>query len=86
MEDQHQQAGIVQDSVVPEGRKYSTLGIVFAILSLIVLPIVFGPMGIVFGIIGVVKNDMKRGIWAIVLSVILATVSTLLAAYLLSRK
>ena len=40
-----------------KGRKFSILGIVFAICSLIVLPIVFGPLAIIFGTIGVLKGD-----------------------------
>jgi hypothetical protein len=68
------------------GRKYSILGIVFAALSLVVLPVIFGPVGVVFGVIGTVKNDTKLGITAIVLSVVLATTSTLIAAYLFSQR
>jgi hypothetical protein len=69
----------------PAGRKYSILGIVFAGLSLIVLPIVFGPVGIIFGVMGTLKNDTKLGITAIVLSVVLATASTLIAMHLMSQ-
>jgi len=67
-----------------EGRKYSILGILFAVLSLIVLPIVFGPLAIIFGVIAVLKGDIKWGIIAIVLGVVLAVVSILLAIYFLS--
>ena len=39
---------------INEGRKFSILSIVFAVLSLITLPIVFGPLGVIFGIIAVI--------------------------------
>ncbi|MBS3106064.1 hypothetical protein J4419_00165 [Candidatus Woesearchaeota archaeon] len=75
-----------KESAKPAGRKYSTLGIVFAILSLVVLPIVFGPLAVIFGIIAVMKDDTKRGILAIVLGVVLAVISTIIAMYFLSLK
>ena len=68
----------------PEGRKYSILGIVFAILSLVVLPIVFGPLAVIFGIIAVLKDDTKLGITAIVLGVVLAVISTLIGMFFLA--
>lgn len=67
-------------SSIPEGRTYGILGIVFAVLSLLVLPIVFGPIGVIFGIIGTIKKDVKLGITAIVLSVVLAYISIFIAA------
>ena len=73
-----------QSSNKPAGRKFSILGIVFAVLSLIVLPIVFGPLAVIFGIIGVIKNDTLWGIVAIILGVVLAVISTLIAMILLS--
>lgn len=69
-----------------DGRKYSNLGILFACLTLITLPIVFGPIGIIFGIKGYLRGDEKRGIFAIVASVVLALVSTFLAMLLMNSK
>lgn len=34
------------------GRKYSNLGILFSVISLIVAPIIFGPIGVILGVIG----------------------------------
>ena len=65
------------------GRKYSNLGLVFAILSLVVLPIVFGPLAVIFGVKGYLSGDEKRGILAIILGVVLAVISTFLGAYFL---
>ena len=70
----------------PEGRKYSILGIVFAVLSLVVLPIVFGPLAVIFGIIAVLKDDIKLGITAIVLGVVLFSLITAnISAFLVSK-
>lgn len=68
----------------PEGRKYSILGIVFAVLSLVTLPILFGPIAVIFGTAGVLKNDTRLGVIAIVLGVIFAVISTLIGMYFLS--
>lgn len=65
-----------------EGRKYSILGIVFAFCSLIVFPIIFGPLAVIFGTIAVLKDDKELGIVAIILGVILATISFLIGLYL----
>lgn len=59
----------------PKGRNYSRLGLLFAILSLFVLPIIFGPLAIAFGIAGIVKGDKKWGVLVIVLGVVLAVIS-----------
>ena len=65
------------------GRKFSILGIVFACLSLIVLAIPFGMLAVIFGLLGVLKNDTKLGVVAIVLGVVLATISFLAALFFL---
>jgi len=67
-----------------KGRIYSIFGIVFAVLSLIVLPIVFGPLAVIFGIIAIYKKDTKLGIAVIILGVALAVISTLIAMYFLN--
>ena len=69
-----------------DGRKYSNLGILFACLTLITLPIVFGPIGIFFGVKGYLRGDEKRGVFAIVASVVLALISTFLAMLLMNLK
>ena len=66
------------DQEKPEGRNYAILGIVFAFCSLIILPIIFGPLAVIFGILAVLKDDSSWGIAAIVLGVVLATISALL--------
>jgi len=66
-----------------KGRTFSILGIVFAFCSLIVLPIIFGPAAVICGSIGVIKGDRTLGIIAIVLGVILAVISYIIAIYLI---
>ena len=66
-------------------RRYGILSIVFAVLSLIVLPIIFGPLGIIFGIIAVLKGESKLGITGIVLSVVFATISTIIGMYFMGQ-
>ena len=67
-----------------EGRKFSVLSFVFAGLSWIVLPIVFGPLGLLFGMIGVLKDDVVMGSLGMVFSVLSAVGSWLVATYLLT--
>jgi len=68
-----------------KGRTYSILGIVFAFCSLIVFPIGFGPAAVICGSIGVIKGDRTLGITAIVLGVVLAVLSWLLAMYMITK-
>ncbi|MBC5793255.1 MAG: hypothetical protein H8Z69_04450 [Nanohaloarchaea archaeon] len=69
----------------PEGRKYTNLGLIFAGLSLVVIPIVFGIIGLISGLKGYMDGDERRGALAIVLSVVLATVSAIIGAYFVSQ-
>ncbi|MBI4175810.1 MAG: hypothetical protein HY518_01280 [Candidatus Aenigmarchaeota archaeon] len=66
------------------GRKFSNLGLVFAFLSLVTLPIVFGPIAVILGVKGYFSGDEKRGMLAIVLGVVFAVISAILGAYLFS--
>lgn len=67
----------------PKGRIYSILGIVSAVLSLIVLPILFGPIAVILGIIAVNKRDKALGVTAIILGIILAIISWIIATLIL---
>ena len=66
-----------------EGKVLAILGIIFACCSLLVLPIVFGPLAVVFGVIAALKGELVPGIVAIVLGVLLAVLSYLLSALIL---
>ena len=67
----------------PEGRIYSILGIVSAVLSLIIVPVLFGPIAVVLGIIAINKKDKTLGITAIVLGIVLAIISWVIATLIL---
>lgn len=45
------------------GRTFSIVGAVCAVLALIVLPIVLGPIGAVLGFVGYSKGDKPLGLW-----------------------
>jgi hypothetical protein len=60
------------------------LGYVFAVLTLVTLPIVFGPIGVGFGIYNVVKGRTVHGVAQIVLSVVLGVFSAIVGAMMLS--
>jgi len=67
------------------GRKFSILGIVFACLAWVVLPIAFGPLAVIFGIVGALKGDIKFGIIAIILGRLFALASSLIGLYEIVR-
>lgn len=69
---------------IPEGRVYSILGIVSAVLSLVILPILFGPAAVILGIIAINKKDKTLGIIAIVLGIVLAIISWIIAVLILN--
>lgn len=70
--------------LMTKSRKYSNLGIIFAILSMVTLPIILGPIAVIFGVKGYMTGDTKRGTIAIVLGVVLAVISTILGAYFIT--
>ncbi|MCI2954537.1 hypothetical protein FH178_04835 [Staphylococcus caprae] len=56
------------------------LGWVFSVLSLLVLPIVFGIAGIVFGALTISRGKKVHGIIIIVAAIIFALLGTVLGA------
>lgn len=58
-------------------RKFSIIGIVFAVLSLGLFPIFLGSLAVAFGVIGIVKNDTILGVLAIVLGVFFGFIGVL---------
>jgi hypothetical protein len=45
------------------GRTYSVIGAVCAVLGIVVLPILLGPIGAVLGFVGYSKGDKPFGLW-----------------------
>ena len=59
----------------------SLLAMIFAGVSVLFLPILFGPAAFVLGVIAVVKKE-KNGVLALVLSIVLPIVGMVLGAAL----
>lgn len=59
----------------------SLLAMIFAGVSVLFLPILFGPAAFVLGIIAVVKKE-KNGVLALILSIVLPIVGMVLGAAL----
>jgi hypothetical protein len=62
-----------------ESKTFSTLGIVFGAVSLIFLPIVFGPAGIILSVIGKTKGEKLANI-ALTVSILGTLVGMFLGA------
>ena len=67
------------------GRSFTIIGFVLAVAALVILPIVFGPLGAIFGGIGYSKGD-KLGMWAVVAGIVGTIGGFALAAAVLSNK
>ncbi len=53
----------VPTAVRNAGRTFSIVGAACAVLALVVLPIVLGPIGAVLGFVGYSKGDKPFGMW-----------------------
>ncbi|MEU7610776.1 MULTISPECIES: hypothetical protein [unclassified Micromonospora] len=65
-------------------RILTIVGFVFAVLALLLPPIVFGVLGIVAGIVGAVLGDKPLGWYAAAASLVGAIIGTAIAAALLN--
>lgn len=63
------------------GRRFTNLGLVFACLSWLAVPIIFGPASVALGVKGYFMGDEKRGMVTIVLGVVFAVASIMVGAY-----
>jgi hypothetical protein len=67
------------------GRKLAIAGIVFGAISFLVIPILFGPLGVLLGILGLARGERRLGTVAIVVSalgVIVGFILSFLVLYL----
>jgi hypothetical protein len=62
-----------------QSNKLSTLAIIFAAVSVLFFPILFGPAALVLGIIATVKKE-PRGILALILSIVLPIIGMVIGA------
>jgi hypothetical protein len=61
------------------GKTFAYIGIICAVASIIILPIVFGPLAIFFGYVSITKGERDMGWIAILLGIVLASISFLIA-------
>jgi len=66
-----------------DGKLYPILGWVFVVLTLIVLPIIFGPAAFVMGVLTFRKRSKVHGIVLMVVSVIVLIIAVILSALLM---
>jgi hypothetical protein len=62
-----------------QNNKLSTLAIIFAGVSVLFFPILFGPAALVLAIVGLVQKE-KRGVLALVLAIVLPIIGFALGA------
>ena len=63
-----------------EGRIYSVIGLICAIISLLFIPVLFGPVAIILGIVAKKKGDSTFGLVVIVLGAVFMVIGMLLGA------
>ncbi|MGH3089909.1 MAG: hypothetical protein ACRDSJ_21725 [Rubrobacteraceae bacterium] len=73
-----------RESSRPGGRGWGIVGIISGIVAILIIPILFGPLGIVFGIVSLVKGSRGLGIAAIVVGVLGMIIGLVVGAILLS--
>ena len=61
-----------------KGRIYSIIGLVCAIISLLFIPILFGPAAIILGIIARKKGDLNFGLIVIILGAVFMVIGMIL--------
>ncbi len=68
----------------PRGRAWSVAGIISGVQAVVLIPILFGPLGMVFGIVGFVKGDGGPGIAATIVGVIGLVIGLVVGVVMLS--
>jgi hypothetical protein len=62
------------------GRTLSIIGLVSAVVALVFIPIVFGPVGIILGFVGASKGDKPFGTYVGIAAIITTIVGLILGA------
>jgi uncharacterized protein YacL len=65
------------------GRGWSIAGLVCGIIAFLIVPILFGPLGVIFGFLGYRGGDRRLGVTAMVVSVVGLVVGLIVGALLL---
>ncbi|MFF0369122.1 hypothetical protein [Micromonospora sp. NPDC005087] len=66
-------------------RILTIVGFVFAVLALLLNPIIFGVLGVIAGIVGAVLGDKPLGWYAAVASVVAAVISLVIISALINN-
>lgn len=66
------------------GKTYAYLGIASAVFSLIIAPIIFGPIAVILGYMAWKEGEKTLGTITIILGIVLALISWILAIIFLS--
>jgi hypothetical protein len=61
------------------GRVLGVFSIIFAVISLLFYPIIFGPVGIAFGVMAKNRKSVKLGIVGIILSIVFSIMGVIIA-------
>lgn len=64
-------------------KNYAYIGIVSAVISLIIAPVVFGPIAVILGYLAMRKGEKQLGLVAVILGIVLAIISWIIATMLL---
>lgn len=65
------------------GENFGLLGVMSAVTSLFLYPLVFGPLAIMMGIIGILNDDLNLSLTSITLGIIFPIFSLILRLYLI---
>lgn len=66
------------------GRNWAVAGIVSGAVAVVLLPVIFGPLGVAFGIVALVKGSRGLGAAAIIAGILGLVFGVVLSAVLLS--
>ena len=61
-------------------RVLSIIGAVFGVVALVLVPIVFGPIGAVLGFVGYAKGDKPFGLWVGIGAIVATIIGMVLGA------
>lgn len=67
-----------------KGKGWAIAGIISGVAAALLIPILFGPLGVILGIVGLVKGSRPLGITAIVVSILGTIVGLIIGAIIVS--
>jgi hypothetical protein len=67
------------------GRPFTIAGLVCGLISIFLIPIVLGPLGIIFGFVGYSRGD-RKGLWVGIGSIVCMAIGLALGYLILSSR